>query len=120
MLTALVASTLFAVPAFAQYGQPYQYQRPYDRDDRSYGNYAFDNGYRAGVREGARDARDGKRYGYKRDDAYEDADWGFRGGNKRWYRNEFRRGYESGYDSGYRRNARGWYDDRRRDWRDRW
>jgi hypothetical protein len=120
MAGAFALSTLFAVPAFAQYGQPYQYQRPYD-NDRGYGNYAFDNGYRAGVREGARDARDGKRYGYKRDDAYENADWGFRGGNKRWYRNEFRRGYESGYDSGYRRNARGgWYDDRRRDWRDRW
>lgn len=69
----------------------------------SYGNDAYQNGYREGVREGERDARDRKDYGYKRDDAYEDADRGYRGGSKNAYRNDFRRGYESGYDVGYRR-----------------
>jgi hypothetical protein len=77
------------------------------------GNYAYDNGYRAGANEGERDARDGKQPGFKRDNAYENADWGFRGGDKNRYRYEFRRGYEAGYDTAYRRSARGgWYDNR--------
>jgi hypothetical protein len=115
---AFALSTLIAGPAFAQYGQPYQYQRPYDDRgyDRGYRDYAYDNGYRAGEREGQHDAWDHRPYGYKRDDVYEDADWGFRGGNKRWYRNQFRRGYEDGYEAGYRRNFHGDPHDRR--WRD--
>jgi hypothetical protein len=76
-------------------------------------SYAYDNGYRAGAREGERDARDGKQPGFKRDNAYEDADWGFRGGDKGRYKYEFRRGYEAGYDTAYHRSARGgWYDNR--------
>ncbi len=71
----------------------------------SYADYAFQNGYRLGAREGERDARDNKAYGFKRDDAYEDADWGFRGGDKDLYRRDFRRGYEEGYAAGYRHNA---------------
>jgi hypothetical protein len=78
-------------------------------NDNNYGDYAYQNGYRAGQREGERDARDRRDYGYKRDDAYEDADSGFRGGDKGRYRRDFRRGYEAGYDNGYRRYARdGW------------
>jgi hypothetical protein len=72
-----------------------------------YDAYAYDNGYSAGAREGERDARDNRDYGFKRDDAYEDADAGFRGGDKDRYRYEFRRGYEVGYDTAYRRYARG-------------
>src|SRR5262245_43983685 len=63
------------------------------------GSYGYQNGYREGQREGERDARDNKDYGFKRDDAYEDADRGFRGGNKGAYRADFRRGYEDGYDA---------------------
>src|SRR6266498_2830732 len=41
--------------------------RGYDRgySDRGYGDYGYDNGYRAGAREGARDAREGRAFGYK-------------------------------------------------------
>ena len=80
----------------------------YDRYDR----YAFDNGYTAGAREGERDARDNHDYGFKRDDTYEDADAGYRGGDRNRYRDEFRHGYEVGYDRAYRRYAReGWSED---------
>ena len=70
----------------------------------TYRSAAYSNGYRAGVSEGRDDGRDGKDYGYKRDDTYEDADDGYRRGwgNKDAYRYEFRRGYEDGYDAGYR------------------
>ena len=66
---------------------------------------AYRNGYNAGSREGERDGRDRKDYGFKRDDVYEDADWGFNGGSKSDYKRRFRQGYESGYDQGYRRYA---------------
>jgi hypothetical protein len=72
---------------------------------------AYRNGYNAGSREGERDARDRKDYGFKRDDVYEDADWGYRGGSKGDYKRRFRDGYEAGYDQGYRRyagNGGGW------------
>lgn len=70
-----------------------------------YGDEAYRNGYTAGQREGERDARDRKDYGFKRDNAYERGDWGYRGGNKNDYKRAFRRGYEEGYASGYRRYA---------------
>jgi hypothetical protein len=68
---------------------------------------AYRNGFNAGSREGERDARDRKDYGFKRDDVYEDADWGYRGGSKGDYKRRFRDGYEAGYDQGYRRYAGG-------------
>jgi len=90
LLMALVSSAMIAlaVPASAQVGR----------------NAAYDNGRRAGFQEGSHDARNGKDYGFKRDDTYEDADDGYyRGwGNRDAYRYEFRRGYEDGYDAGYR------------------
>ena len=68
------------------------------------GNEGYQNGYREGLREGEHDGRSRKDYGYKRDDAYEDADRGYRGGyGKDAYRRDFRAGYEAGYDVGYRR-----------------
>jgi hypothetical protein len=81
-------------------------------EDRIASN-AYDNGYRLGARDGANHARDGKAYDFRRDEVYEDADWGFHGGDKDLYRHEFRRGYEAGYDTSYRRFARsGWYENR--------
>jgi hypothetical protein len=119
---AFALTTLMAGPAFAQYGSPYDDQRPPYRDwgrgDYRGGSYGYDNGFRAGAREGQHDAVDGRAFGYKRDDVYEDADWGFRGGSKRAYRNEFRRGYEDGYEVAYRRNYRGEWRDGDRRWRD--
>jgi hypothetical protein len=83
------ALTFSAVPASAQ---------------GAYRSPAYNNGYRAGASEGREDGREGKDYGYKRDDRYEDADDGYyRGfGSRDAYRHEFRRGYEDGYDAGYR------------------
>ncbi len=66
---------------------------------------AYRNGYSAGIREGERDARDRKDYGFKRDDVYEDADWGYRGVDKGDNKSRFRDGYEAGYDQGYRRSG---------------
>jgi hypothetical protein len=97
-----------SLPVFAQ-AVPRTPSGVYDR----YDDYAYENGYTAGAREGERDARDNKDFGFKRDEAYEDADAGFRGGDKDRYRFEFRRGYEAGYDTAYRRYARNdWYRDR--------
>lgn len=114
---ALALSLMLAAPAAAQWAEPRRFPNSGwgDRSDR----YAYQNGYQAGEREGERDARDRRDYGYKRDDAYRDADWGFRGGDKGDYRREFRRGYEDGYDAGYRRyNRGGWNGGWRND--DRW
>lgn len=96
----VAALSFAAVPASAQVGQ-----RHPDAGWESNRNPAYDEGYRAGEREGQGDARDRKDYGYKRDDEYEDADRGyFRAfGSRDHYRHEFRRGYEFGYDRGYRR-----------------
>jgi len=103
---AFALSLALTAPAFAQVA-------PRDGWNNGWRAYGYDNGYRAGSREGERDARDGRAPGFKRDNAYEDADWGFRGGDKDRYRHEFRRGYEAGYDTAYRRFARGgWYDNR--------
>lgn len=96
---AVAAAFAMTAPAFAQYA-PQRY--PNGAYASSYG---YQNGYREGLREGERDGRDRKDYGFKRDDAYEDADRGFRGGNKSAYKADFRRGYEDGYDVGYRRTG---------------
>jgi hypothetical protein len=101
---AVVLSLGIAAPTFAQ-AVPRDWGGSYGSNN---GDYAYRNGYQAGQREGERDARDRKDYGFKRDDTYEDADWGFRGGSKSDYKRAFRRGYENGYDNGYRRYAGGW------------
>ena len=102
---AFALSLSLVSPAFAQ-------DVPYGgSSEHGIASYGFDNGYRLGAREGESNARDGRGYDFKRDDAYEDADWGFRGGDKDLYRHEFRRGYEAGYDAAYRRTA-GWYESR--------
>jgi hypothetical protein len=98
-----VAALVFAAtPASAQVAVQ---RHPGDAGWEGSRNPAFDEGYRAGEREGRDDARDRKDYGYKRDDEYEDADRGYLRafGSRERYRHEFRRGYEVGYDRGYRR-----------------
>jgi hypothetical protein len=97
---ALTLTLAGSVPVFAQAVT----RTPAGIYDR-YDEFAYDNGYNAGAREGERDARDDKAYGFKRDSVYQDADTGFRGGDKDRYRFEFRRGYEVGYYTGYRRFA---------------
>jgi hypothetical protein len=105
LYSAFALSMTVAVPPTA-YAQAVSRTAVNGYHDR-YDDYAYDNGFNAGAREGERDARDNKAYGFKRDDAYEDADAGFRGGDKDRYKEEFRRGYEMGYDRAYRRFARG-------------
>jgi hypothetical protein len=98
----VAALSLAAVPATAQV----TYQRdPDETGVEGSRNPAYDEGYRSGEDEGQRDARERKDYGFKRDDAYEDADRGYyrEFGSRDAYRDEFRRGYEVGYDRGYRR-----------------
>jgi len=100
--SALILSLGLAAPVMAQ-----AVPRNGDWDRGGYGGNsdAYRNGYNAGVREGERDVRDRKDYGFKRDDVYEDADWGYNGGSKSDYKRRFRDGYEAGYDAGYRRNG---------------
>jgi hypothetical protein len=104
---ALILSVGLAAPVMAQ---AVPRQGDWDRGGWYGGGNSdgYRNGYNAGVREGERDARDRKDYGFKRDDVYEDADWGYRGGSKSDYKRRFRDGYEAGYDQGYRRYAGGW------------
>jgi len=97
---AFALSLSSATPARAQ-------ERPYGgiySDTRVAGS-PYDNGYRLGAREGQNQARAGQTYDVQRDDAWQDADWGFRSGDKDLYRREFRRGYEAGYNTAYRRFA---------------
>jgi hypothetical protein len=97
---ALAVTIALAVPVDAQIAVP---RRPGGGWGQS-SNDGYRTGYNFGLREGERDARDGKDYGYRRDDAYEDADRGFPGyGSRDAYRRDFRRGYEDGYAVAYRR-----------------
>src|SRR5690349_12337003 len=63
---------------------------------------AYDNGFRLGAREGTNNAREGRAFDFRHDDAYMDADLGFQGGDRDLYRHEFRRGFEAGYETAYR------------------
>ena len=98
-LFAAITCALLATPAAAQNNAP------------------FERGYREGIRHGADDVRDGRRFEPERDRVYRDADDGYnsRYGNRDAYRNEFRRGFTSGYREGYynvRGNGRYQGDDR--------
>jgi len=77
-----------------------RYQRIDDR--------AYDNGYRDGLSEGERDARDGREFSFVRAEMYRAADEGYRrdDGDLNDYRQMFRRGFEAGYREGFERNAR--------------
>src|SRR6266542_1815144 len=98
----LLSVGLLAAPACAT-------QRPYygsQRDYRVFEQRAYDNGYRAGVDNGQRDARDRRDFRVDRDRLYRDADnrsgdWNDREG----YRRFFRDGYRAGYTEGYNRVA---------------
>jgi hypothetical protein len=67
------------------------------------GSYGFDNGYREGLRQGDRDARQNRPFDFNDNNDYRRADRGYdrRSGDANWYRREFRRGYEAGYREGY-------------------
>ncbi len=84
-LFAAIICALLAIPAAAQNNAP------------------FERGYRDGIQQGSKDARDGRRFEPERDRAYRNGDDGYnsRYGNRDAYRNEFRRGFTSGYREGY-------------------
>lgn len=74
----------------------------------------YDDGYRAGMREGERDARSGRRRDYRQNDAFRRGSngWGWGNGGKRGngediYRRGFAEGYNAGYDR-YRSNDGGY------------
>ena len=89
LLVAASACLALAAPASAQ----------------GFGGAAYDRGYREGVQQGERDARDHHAYGIESNRIYRDGDRGYerRDGSRDSYRNEFRRGFSSGYRDGYDR-----------------
>jgi flagellar biosynthesis/type III secretory pathway protein FliH len=79
-----------------------------------WGNAAYDRGYREGVQQGERDARDNHTYSIEGSRIYRDGDRGYerRDGSRDSYRNEFRRGFSVGYREGFDRFRGGVRDDR--------
>lgn len=79
---------------------PVQWGQAYPRGDSQ---RVYDDGYRSGLREGERDARDGRRPDYRDQNAYR------RGSNGGWglgnsgNQDVFRRGFAEGYQDGYQR-----------------
>jgi hypothetical protein len=102
LATLLVTGLSWAAPANAQpgWGQ--------SRGGYSVQGSAYDNGYRAGLTEGERDARDNRGLDPRRHDSYKDGDRGYdsRYGNRGQYKQAFRDGYERGYSEGYSRYSR--------------
>lgn len=92
----------------------------YDRYDYGNGRYGrngrafdegFERGFRAGTKQGHKDAT--RRRGFKpgRHGSYRDSDKGYRSsyGSRRDYSNGYRRGFEQGYRAAFDRYGRGRY-----------
>jgi hypothetical protein len=75
--------------------------------NNSRGDYqrSYDDGYRAGLREGDRDARSGRRPDVRQHDEFRrgSSGWGWGGGNDQRSTDVFRRGFAEGYQAGYDR-----------------
>ena len=103
LATLLVTGLSWAAPAGAQaqWGQP-------PRGGYGVQGSAYDNGYREGLAEGARDARDGRTANARRNDVYRDGDRGYdnRYGNRGQYKQAFRDGFERGYSESYSQYSR--------------
>ena len=87
--------------AIARYadGAPISYQE--------FRRMAYDEGYRAGAKEGETEARRGERFGYEDEKDFQRADHGYHRnyGDRERYRQLFRDGYVAGYSDGYSRRA---------------
>jgi hypothetical protein len=97
----LIAAGLMAAPACAT-------QRPYygaQRDYRDFERRAHDDGYRRGLEQGQRDARDRRDFRVDRDRVYRDADRNRGNRDRDEYARFFRDGYRQGYTEGYNRAA---------------
>ncbi len=105
-LLSLAATMLVASSACASYA-PVAVWVPDEGDYRAVG---FDNGYRRGFERGAEDAGAGRRFDFRDDRVYRNADWGYRSrlGPRGQYRRAFRDGYERGYADGYRSRDVAW------------
>jgi hypothetical protein len=92
----------------------------YDRGYRDAGRHGYERGYREGASEGYKDGRRGRRFDYRRDGDYRDADDGYKGwmGPRRVYERGFRRGFEEGYRRAFERGRRERVNDDRRHDRD--
>jgi hypothetical protein len=114
----IAAAALLAIPAslYAQappwslpsvsdrYRTATDAQAPYYDARRS----AYDEGYRRGLQEGEKDARQGDRYGYQDEREFQRADRGYnrRFGDRERYRQVFRDGYAAGYSDSFNRYSR--------------
>jgi hypothetical protein len=110
----LISGLWVSAPACAS-GTPYYGGRQNGRVvvDRR----AYDEGYRSGLDNGERDARDRRSFKVDRSRDYRSADRGYdrRANSRDDYSRFFREGYEAGYTDGFNRIARsGRYDQGRR------
>src|SRR3954453_9753263 len=89
----VIAAGLLAAPACAA-------QRPYygaQRDYRDFERRAYDDGYRRGLENGQRDARDRRDFRIDRDRVYRDVNDRRSGdGYSRFFRDGYREGYTQG------------------------
>ena len=104
-IVSLASLLALAVPA-ASSAQPVPTPVQWGQGDPRQDQRAYDNGYRAGLREGERDARSGRRPDYRSQDEYRRGSnnngWGL-GNASRYNADLFRRGFAEGYHVGYQR-----------------
>lgn len=107
LLAAVLVSTSACAHTYYGYDHAARYQ-----DEM--GRRAYAQGYRDGLRHGNWDARDDRRFDFRRHDDYRDADGGYRHayGDRDDYRRAYRGGFAAGYADGYDRIARGPYESR--------
>jgi hypothetical protein len=98
------AAALAAMPACAT--GTYGYRGDYGRE-REVERRAYDSGYRDGLKQGERDARDRRVFDVERHDDWRDADDGYHRdyGDRELYRRVFRDGFRVGYSEAYNRIA---------------
>ena len=73
-----------------------------------YSDFAYDNGYRDGIRAGQKDLRDGTSFDPAGHTHYRDGDYGYASslGNIEVYKRHYREGFLRGYEDGYGRSRR--------------
>jgi len=117
LAASITAQAQYPYPQYPQYPQYPNGQTRRDRDQdrdrdwnrnrdyrngRGYGNYAFDQGYQAGLYTGQSDAQRNQNYNPQRSHYYRSGN----NGNSSSYgrdKQAFREGFLRGYDEGYRR-----------------
>jgi hypothetical protein len=109
--TVALAALVFSTPAHAQTHGWLDNGPAYAAPDRqSYYDsrrVAYDNGFREGVKQGEKDARQNRPFAYQDERTFQRADKGYHRefGTLDRYRQTFRTGYAAGYSDGYERYA---------------